>query len=63
MHRRAVNEALKAAIKHPKLAPVIAELHELEGRTRLGDDRPQFERFMELRSPEFAATFVPRIER
>ena len=63
MHRRAVNEALKAAIKHPKLAPVIAELHELEGRTRLGDDRPQFERFMELRSPEFAATFVPTIER
>ena len=62
-HRRSINEALKAAVKHPKMAPVIAELHALEGRSRVGDDRSAFERLMELRSPEFAARFVPTLQR
>lgn len=62
-HRRTINEALKAAIKHPKLAPLIAELHELEGAPRRPDDRATFERLHELRSPEFAARFVPSIQR
>lgn len=51
-HRRAVNEALRAVLKHPVVAPLVAERHELEGAWQRGE-QAQHRRFMELRDGEF----------
>ncbi len=62
-HRRRVTPVLKALLEHPRMAAVVAELHDLEGAVRQRDDQDRFGRYMELQSPEFVNALVPTIQR
>lgn len=62
-HRRRVKPVVQAVLEHPRVAAVVAELHDLEGAVRQRDDQSRFGRYMELQSTEFVVALVPTIQR
>ncbi len=61
-HRRAVNDALRAVLQHPVVAPLVAELHQLEGAAQRGEGAGQA-RYVELRSVEFVECVAATVQR